>query len=204
MYAALAGDGLADLKSLKDLHRDFTAYFEDEGADELRVFISHLSKPNSQVQKNGVPARRSAIDAEETAKMTLALETWLLEIAPLVRAHHWGYPDILLIAKDKFDHEHELVLTTGQIRSRCEKVGLRLSPKAQNGGRPSNARKLALRKSLAAQMASALKSTGEGGDEWMLGQRGLCGNSTARPWAEKGNLFTIVGTDDPGPERIWL
>lgn len=213
MYAALAGDGLADLKSLKQLHRAFAAYFEDQGSQELRIFIAHLAKPKIDGQKgnqfgqaptNEAPGHQPPPDSEATAKMALTLETWLLEIAPLVRENDWGYSDILQIAKAKFGGKHEMLVTTGQIRSRCEKVALRLSPKAQIGGRPSKSREVALRNSLVAHMATALRSTGEGGDEWMLGQRGLCGDPISRPLAMKGNLFTRIGTKDPGPERVWL
>lgn len=213
MYAALAGDGLAGWKSLKKLHRAFTAYFEDQGSAELRSFITHLAKPEfegqkpntlSRAPKNEAPGHQPPPDSEATAKMALTLETWLLEIAPLVRENDWGYSDILQIAKAKFGGKHEMLVTTGQIRSRCEKVALRLSPKAQIGGRPSKSREVALRNSPLAHLAAALRSIGEGGDEWMLGQRGLCGEPISKPWSEKGNLFTRIGTNDPGPERAWI
>jgi len=74
------------------------------------------------------------------------INTWLLEIWPVVSHYDWNFVQVRAVAAEKFSQLTECphlkeVSSVTNIEDRCKKLGLSLSPKGQKRtGRPSNSR----------------------------------------------------------------
>ena len=104
------------------------------------------------------------------------LDTWLLEIWPLVTEYGWSYHQVWEIAHAKWDSDDECLDSVTRLEDRCKKqLGLRLAPagKAKRGRPPgiSEDSKVPLPPlpPLAA-LAIGIKSLGATRETWVFGQ----------------------------------
>jgi hypothetical protein len=100
------------------------------------------------------------------------LDTWLIEIWPIVRMYGWNYPDVWQVAVAKWEDECEEKESFGgveKIEDRCKKMlGLQLGPKGQaRGGRTKTPKKPLL--PLLRRFAASIKSIGMEKEKWILG-----------------------------------
>lgn len=112
----------------------------------------------------------------------LALNTWLIEIWPLVTTYHWTYSDVLLTAGAKFASSSNSLKTVSQIEDRCKSLELYLSASGQNKtGRPRKKDEGAPVLSPFGSLALFIESIGCDEADWIRGQSDLAAlSSTAR------------------------
>ncbi len=104
------------------------------------------------------------------------LDTWLIEIWPLVTEYGWNYHQVFRVAEHKWttsSEDNDTLKAVAPLENRCKKMlGLRLSPAGQaKGGRPREI----IRKGRAtlpalSALAIGLKSLGIEEEQWILGQ----------------------------------
>ena len=104
------------------------------------------------------------------ATSSLALDTWLHEIWPLVESEGWLYPDLVDLIARKADKWKALVSNTEQCRTRCKKLCLRL---VRKGGPRRHARGGGLEPTSLVMLATTIRGLGEQPAQWFKGQRGL-------------------------------
>jgi hypothetical protein len=102
------------------------------------------------------------------------LDTWLLEIWPLVTEYGWNYFDISLVANEKWDKTDPGAYESAEkFSDRCKKMlNLRLSPRGQSKqGRPKSLDEFKV-PTLAplAPLAMGIRSIGADEEEWIRGQ----------------------------------
>jgi len=117
---------------------------------------------------------KNAGDPKTATCKCLELDTWLLEIWPLVTHYDWTYHDVWMVANRKFNTPEESPFEkSAQMRDRCkDALGLRLSEMARrSSGRPPEPREshVVTLPSLHA-LASGIVSIGEAPGDWIRGE----------------------------------
>ena len=101
---------------------------------------------------------------------SLALDTWLIEIWPLVESEGWLYPDLVDLIALKSGKWKALVGDDEQCRTRCKKLRL---PLTRKGGPREGARRRGLQPTSVVNLATAIRGFGEQPVQWFKGQRGV-------------------------------
>ena len=99
----------------------------------------------------------------------LALDTWLIEIWPLVTVERWRKPDIVQVAGVKTPTSKDNLSSVEQCTTRCKKLHLSV---AASGG-PSILSPDTARVTPTAQLGAHIRCIGEDPVKWLRGQSGL-------------------------------
>lgn len=163
---AMCGFGLGQVAeggATNVLRREFLKHFAQSQGTHLTVFETHLTRSRKVKVKFPWPC------TDDQARV----ESWLIEIWPLVVSQRWGYPMVRELAKRKFGREHELLASARKVSSLCEGLDLTLHETRRKGGRPPKESRLALMHDWFTDFAVRMRAIAELGDEWMKGQREL-------------------------------
>ena len=119
-------------------------------------------KPTTYGDDNNLPLSPPLLSA-------LALDTWLIEIWPLVMIERWRKPDIIQVAGMKSPTSKILLNSVPQCTTRCNKLHLTV---AVSGGASIFLPDCA-RVTPTAQLGAHIKCIGEDPEKWLRGQSGL-------------------------------
>ena len=139
-----------------------------------KLFNKNTHQPQASRFLKVNSRRRKA--ARETEVSPLVLDTWLIEIWPLVVAENWGYPDLIRIAENKFGSAQSVFDSESKLQVRCRKLHLKLGVDRARGGRPVQSRRVMKKLPPLGLLCALIAGVGEHPESWMLGQRGLIAN----------------------------
>lgn len=152
---------VAHLKAMRDL----------SGSLPENLFGSILSRlqndPVASLELNRAKVRKPARWGERE------VDTWLIEIWPLVTGYGWNYSDILQVADAKWENSDTGALkSVRDLKDRCKKMlNLKLSPRGQaKQGRPKNNKSSKLILPTCGKLALYIESIGVADEEWITGQ----------------------------------
>lgn len=138
---------------LAEIGADLSFYFRNVKAPKPTQFgLDNLFECTAQT-----PASTSS----------LALDTWLLEIWPLVESEGWLYPDLVDLIALKSNRWKALVEDEEQCRTRCKKLRLRL---VRKGGPRTAMRRFGLPSTPTVVLATTIRGFGEQPVQWFKGR----------------------------------